>query len=69
MIGQEHDDADGFELAEFVDDILEWAADFAEERGICASVMAELLAMAAAKGRILNHIEEEHRGDEDDNGR
>jgi hypothetical protein len=25
--------------------------------------------MAAAKGRILNHIEEEHRGDEDDNGR
>jgi len=68
MIGHEHGDAGGFDVDEAVDEILEWAADFAERRGICSTIMAELLAMAAAKGRILNHLEEEHQGDEDGEG-
>lgn len=62
-----HND-DEFDIDAAVDDIITWASDFAEQRGICATVMAELLTMAAAKGRILTHWDSEHdMGDAEEN--
>lgn len=73
MIRHEHSDQNGFDIDEAVDDIIEWAAEYATSHGICGSVTSELLAMAAAKSRILTHYQLEHdEGEEDaedDNGR
>ena len=66
MIKHEHNDDDGFDIEEAVDDIIEWVAGYASERRICPSVTSELLAMAAAKARILTHYQLEHDDDEED---
>ncbi len=55
---------DDFDLNKVVEDILSWAGQYADERGICPYVLSELLATAAAKLRILTHYEEEHGGAE-----
>ena len=60
MITHEGGNGDDFDLNEVVDDILAFAGQYADEQGICPRVMSELLAMAAAKARILTHYQEEH---------
>ena len=60
MITHQRGNGDDFDLSEVVDDILSWAGHYADEQGICPHVMGELLAMAAAKARILTHYQEEH---------
>ena len=60
MITHQGGNGDDFDLNELVDDILSWASQYADEQGICPFVMSELLAMAAAKARILTHCQEEH---------
>jgi hypothetical protein len=62
MITQPHQ-GDEFDIDATVNEILDWAGQYAEEQGICPHVMAELLVMAAAKGRILTHWQEEHGDD------
>jgi hypothetical protein len=66
MITHDHNDDHGFDIQEAVDDILDWVVDYAEEHGICPSIASELLAMAAAKSRILTHYQLEHEDDEDE---
>ncbi len=67
MITHDHNDQSGFDIQEAVDDILDWVIDYAHENGICPSIASELLAMAAAKSRILTHYQMEHEEDEDEN--
>jgi hypothetical protein len=70
MIAHDRNYEDEFDIDEAVDDIIDWVAHYAEQRGICPAVTSELLAMAAAKSRILTHCEMEHQDDEEeDNGR
>jgi hypothetical protein len=64
MIAHHGGNGDEFDLNEVVDQILAFAGQYADEQGICPTVMSELLAMAAAKARILTHYEEEHGEDE-----
>jgi hypothetical protein len=59
VISPSHND-DEFDIDAAVDEIIAWAGEFGEQRGICPTVLAELLTMAAAKGRILTHWESEH---------
>ena len=67
MISPSHND-DEFDIDAAVDEIIAWAGEFGEQRGICPTVLAELLTMAAAKGRILTHWESEHdSGDFEEN--
>ena len=68
MIKHDHSDSDDLDIEATVDEILEWIADFADERGICWPVASELLAMAAAKSRILTHYHLEHEDEDDDDG-
>ena len=64
VITHQGGNGDDFDLGEAVDDILSLAGHYADEQGNCPHVLCELLAMAAAKARILTHYQEEHGEDE-----